>query len=314
MGIESDQLVFDYLSRVGDLAQRTSLTSGERMRLVSRLRTEIERQRAAEGAESPAAVQRILDGLGTPSEAVAGAGGGPAEPAQEPRRVPAQRRGGQGVWFPDAGAPPHLATEEELGGGPREADEWWRVEATQAGPGDRVHGFVGGIEIPDMLRPPRRSPEAGAGVDAAEAADAAAGEPVERLEPDEGTEPLPPARFGLLRSADGAPLSPVLLLVSLLLVTGAVLGNWLVCGAGWALAYVTRRLTENESKGAVLVVPGVVAGGGVLWLWGRSGGHWGAPIPHGQLGPALAETWPVVLRVAAVASALFVLWRARKIG
>ncbi|MFI9721380.1 hypothetical protein ACIHFE_17305 [Streptomyces sp. NPDC052396] len=312
MGIESDQLVFDYLSRVGDLAQRTPLTSGERMRLVSRLRTEIERQRAAENAETPAAVQRILDRLGTPSDAVAGAGGGgSAEPAGETRRVPAQRRGGEGVWFPDAGAPPHLATEEELRGGGPEADEWWRVEAAQAGPGDRVHGFVGGIEIPDMLRPPRTSPEA--------PAPGAPSQPVEQ-EPEQEPESVeegaeqPPARFGLLRSADGAPISPVLLLVALLLLVGAVLGNWMVCGAGWALAYVTRRLSENESKGAVLVVPGTVAAGGVLWLWGRSGGHWGAPIPHGQLGPALAETWPVVLRVAALASAVYVVWRGRKVG
>ena len=35
MGIESDQLVYDYLSRVGDLAQATTLTAAERARLVT---------------------------------------------------------------------------------------------------------------------------------------------------------------------------------------------------------------------------------------------------------------------------------------
>lgn len=298
VGIESDQLVYDYLSRVGDIAQRHTLTSGDRMRLVTRLRTEIERRRAAEGADTPAAVQRILDGLGTPSEAVADASassGAPSEAARA-RRVPAQRREGGPVRFPDAGAPPHLATEEELrapGRGGETAD-WWRVEAVPSGPGERVHGFVGGIEIPEMLRPPPSE---------------AAVERVPEDEPasDEGEAAGRGGRRGL-------SMSPVLLLVVVLLLVGAVLGNWMVVGAGWALAYVTRRLSQNESKWAVMIVPGAVAVGGVVWLWGRSKGRWGAPIPQGALGPALAETWPVVLRVAAVASAAYVLWRARRLG
>ena len=69
MGIESDQLVFDYLSRVGDVAQQRQLPSGTRMRLVSGLRGEIDRRRAG-AADSPAAIRRILDGLGTPDELV----------------------------------------------------------------------------------------------------------------------------------------------------------------------------------------------------------------------------------------------------
>lgn len=67
VGIESDQLVYDYLSRVGDLAQQQQLSSGARMRLVSTLRSEIDRQRATGGADSPAAVRRIIGGLGTPT-------------------------------------------------------------------------------------------------------------------------------------------------------------------------------------------------------------------------------------------------------
>ena len=43
VGIESDQLVYDYLSRVGDLAQQRGLPSATRMRLVSGLRAEIDR-------------------------------------------------------------------------------------------------------------------------------------------------------------------------------------------------------------------------------------------------------------------------------
>ncbi|MCC2278731.1 MULTISPECIES: hypothetical protein [Streptomyces] len=310
MGIESDQLVYDYLSRVGDLAQRQSLTSGERMRLVTRLRTEIEQRRAVEGAETPAAVQRILDGLGTPSEAVAGAAGRPGEPAG---KVPAQRTP------PGAARPPHLATEEELGTGG--SPDWWRVEPGPFTAGDAVHGFVGGIEIPDMLKPPG-APGTPAQV------------PAQRVQPaqqdPEGAVPgqedaveadEPPARgLARLRRRRGpgpggtVPMSPLLVLVAVLLVTGAVLGNLLVLAAGWALAYVTRRLTQAESKWAVMGVPGLVVAGGVVWLWGRMDGRWGEPIPQGAMAGALSATWPVVVRVAAVASAAFVLWRARRPG
>ncbi|WP_444546229.1 HAAS signaling domain-containing protein, partial [Streptomyces longispororuber] len=90
MGIESDQLVFDYLSRVGDLAQQRQLPSAARMRLVADLRGEIDRRRA-KGADSPAAVRRILDRIGTPEELVDAA----ADPSGEPV-VPA----------PPAAAPP----------------------------------------------------------------------------------------------------------------------------------------------------------------------------------------------------------------
>ncbi|MFD3543822.1 hypothetical protein ACFWUQ_30575, partial [Streptomyces sp. NPDC058662] len=68
MGIESDQLVYEYLSRVGDLAQRRQLSSGDRMRLVSGLRDEIDRRRAKYEPETPAAVRRILERIGTPEE------------------------------------------------------------------------------------------------------------------------------------------------------------------------------------------------------------------------------------------------------
>ncbi len=68
VGIESDQLVYDYLSRVGDLAQQQQLSPGARMRLVATLRGEIDRQRGTDGSDSPAVVRRILGRLGAPGE------------------------------------------------------------------------------------------------------------------------------------------------------------------------------------------------------------------------------------------------------
>ncbi|RLU87027.1 hypothetical protein CTZ27_24655 [Streptomyces griseocarneus] len=315
MGIESDQLVFDYLSRVGDIAQRTALTSADRMRLVSRLRTEIERRRTTEGADTPAAVQRILTALGTPDEAVADAGAAgrrTAAPRKDSGKVPVQRREDE----PARGAPSPVFLEpapEAAGSGSGEVSDWWRMAPGPfgaTGPGEAVHGFVGGIEIPEILKPPPRQPEPDAAAEAVEAAESetAGGE----AEAEEAVEARP--RPSLLRRPDGEPVSLLLLLVAGLLIVGAVIGNWFVLVAGWGLAYLTRKLSHTESKWAVMGIPGLAVGGWFGWLWGRAEGRWGAPIPTGGLGEALADTWPWAIRLAAVTSALFVVWRSRKPG
>ncbi|MFD8935445.1 hypothetical protein ACFV0R_09320, partial [Streptomyces sp. NPDC059578] len=97
MGIESDQLVFDYLSRVGDLAQQHQLPSSARMRLVADLRDEIDRRRSKAPADSPASVRRILSRIGEPGELVARAGSGDRSgPGAEgtPTALPEQRTSG----------------------------------------------------------------------------------------------------------------------------------------------------------------------------------------------------------------------------
>jgi hypothetical protein len=342
VGIESDQLVFDYLSRVGDLAQQRQLTSGDRMRLVSALRGEIDRQRskAIGGPDSSAAVQRILGRLGTPDEIVDAADGGGVEAVlstRTSRKVPRQRRAAapeKPVGFekvdsekeaaaPPAGASsPHVAGTDELGSG--DAD-WWRTEPGPfGGAGTAVPGFTGGVEIPEILRPPKDEED--------EEDEDSAGDPVEEAEP-EGRRRWIPA--GLRRRRTGAPAvgeaegegpvraplvprgSPFLLLAAALLVAGAVAGNLLLLLGGWFLAYVSRRLTRTEAKWAALGLPGVVLLGGAVWLRGRTEGKWGAPLSlqaEGAMGEALAGLWPVLVRVAAVVSALFVLWRARRLG
>lgn len=299
MGIESDQLVYDYLSRVGDLAQRQSLTSGDRMRLVSRLRTEIERRRSSEGADTPNAVQRILADLGSPDEAVAGAGAAGSDSG----RVPEPRREGEGARAA-APAPQYFPAAD--GTGPvAEAPDWWRVEPGPfpGGASAPMHGFTGGIEVPEILKPPPHDAPPGAQGGRGEEDEVA-----EEVEEDE------PRRISLLRRPDGAPVPPLLLIVALLLLVGAFLGNWIVLAVGWGLAYLTRKLSHTESQWAVVVLPGLTVAAGVVWLWGRTEGRWGDPVPSGGLGSALADTWPWVIRVAAVASAFYVTWRARRPG
>ncbi|WP_251093912.1 hypothetical protein [Streptomyces sp. Caat 7-52] len=344
MGIESDQVVYEYLSRVGDIAQQRQLPSATRMRLVSELRNEIDRSRAKATVDSPAAVRRILDRLGTPDDVVSAAGGtggpllqppptavpaqpasgGPAPERERPkglRRVVPRPRSAEPEPSArrDAPAPPHLAPAHELGDSAMPPD-WWRVGT--GGPladTDPVPGFVGGVEIPDMLRrPPAETTEAatekaGPAADPAETAPAPAA-PRRRLLG------LLPARAAASAGTAGRPArgllpgwsNPLLLLAAAALVAGTVLGNWFALLLGWAIAYGSRRLTAAETKWAVMVLPGTAVVAGLVWLWGRNEGRWGEPIAQGHMNDAVAETWPWVVRGAALASAVYLVWRSRR--
>ncbi|OEV04895.1 hypothetical protein [Streptomyces oceani] len=433
MGIESDQLVFDYLSRVGDLAHGTSMTAAERARLVSGLRTDIERMRtAAGGAESKAATRRILRRLGRPEDLVANAdggsggsadGGGPdagggtgaggaartggtdpeaerrprtGNPAddtrmathrpsvpEEPRssrlprapklsapklpRLPQQlRKDPEAAAEPPAAArgaaPPHLAGMDELGPEEYEEPDWWNIapapfrggsgsgtsgsragsDGSEAGgttserPGsDLVPGFVGGVELPEVMKPPGEESTDGRGEapkapgagdsdgDGPRAPSAKPGTDTPFTESSDSSTNKP-VRFGPLlrllglgRDAGGPRAGGfVELAATVLLVAGAVVGSLPVLAAGWLGAYWSPRLSRTEGKWAALGMPGLVAGGMMLWLWGRATEKWGPEIAKGEgaLGDALGDAWPVALRVAAVSSALFLLWRARRPG
>ncbi|MDG9719245.1 hypothetical protein [Streptomyces sp. DH24] len=342
MGIESDQVVYEYLSRVGDVAQQRQLPSATRMRLVAELRNEIDRRRARATVDSPAAVRRILARLGSPDDIVNAATGttgataaGPAPretvtavPVQPDREradgagrtkglrrvVPRPRPAAPAVPEPsEVPSPPHRAGEHELADSATQAD-WWRVDSSPWGVGDNVPGFIGGVEIPELLkRPPKETDEEGgkAGADGAAPAgpaDSDAAADAEEAAPDEAPRRRLPRLPAVGRS------SPFLLLAAVLLVAGAVLGNWYALLLGWLLAYGSRRLTQTETKWAVMVLPGLSVTAGLVWLWGRTEGRWGDPIAEGRMGDAVAETWPWVVRGAAVASALFLVWRSQRKG
>ncbi|MBT2899047.1 hypothetical protein [Streptomyces sp. McG3] len=476
VGIESDQLVYDYLSRVGDLAQRQQLSSGARMRLVSTLRGEIDRQRGVEGADSPATVRRIIGRLGSPDELVAaaaesadgtvtlptagtGSGGGeqqrrtslprprgglfrkepkepgkPKEPApgagdgraakalgkpkagfgwgasrggpgdgagsapggasdrasggasdrasdrasggasdrasdrasggasdrasdrasggasdRSPDRAPGARSaavpgpapapddhadgGGFPVRdWPDPSAPHMLGQDQQ---GDADATDWWRLEPGPFDEGTAIPGFFGGIEAPELLgRRPRaiekdgrdekgekdEKDEKGAAGGADEAdGKAGAGTAARRralrvlkLRRRKKATAVVVEPGAAASAPRGGFAHPLLLLAAVLLVAGVVTGSWLPLAGGWLIAYSSRTLSRTEAKWAALGLPGVVAAGALAWVWGRMEGRWGEPIREGAMRDVLLDTWPVVVRVAAVASALYLVWRARR--
>ncbi|WP_030595731.1 membrane protein [Streptomyces fulvoviolaceus] len=323
MGIESDQVVYEYLSRVGDVAHQRQLPSSTRMRLVSELRNEIDRRRAKAPVDSPAAVRRIISRLGSPDDVVAAAGDGSGTPQPPPASVPVQRdrEGEDGERRPkglrkvvprprpaapappaEGNASPHLAGVDELGDSASQPD-WWRVDSSPFGVGDSVPGFVGGVEIPELLKPPPPKEEAQPAVEKAEKA-----EEVEEAVPETRTR----FRRRLLPARTGTWTNPLLLLAAGLLIAGAVLGNLFVLLVGWVIAYASRRLTDAETKWAVMFLPALALTGGLVWLWGRNEGRWGEPIAQGHMNDAVADTWPWVVRGAAVASALFLVWRSQR--
>ncbi|MGX9891032.1 hypothetical protein [Streptomyces sp. NPDC002276] len=329
MGIESDQVVYEYLSRVGDVAQQRQLPSVTRMRLVSELRNEIDRRRAGATADTPAAVQRILKGLGTPDEVVAAAGTGAGVPRAPSTSVPVQRdheddlrpkglrrvvprpRPTKAAPAPqpdDSAAPPHLASAAELGNSVLQPD-WWRVEGNGNGNGngfalgDSVPGFTGGVEIPELLKPPPKEPP-----------EAPPTKPEPATAPAVEQAPEAPARRRRVvpRLPTGGWSNPLLLIAATLLVVGAVLGNWFALLLGWLIAYASKRLTDAETKAAVIGLPTAAVAAGIVWLWGRNEGRWGTPIAQGHMNDAISETWPWVVRGAAVASALYLVWRSQR--
>jgi hypothetical protein len=326
MGIEGEQLVFDYLSRVGDLAHGTSMSAAERAALVNRLRTEIGQRRAeAGGAESRGEVTRILGGIGRPEDVVAAAAEDGAAPAPAPAAAapapatPAARAKAAGS--PEvpvesaAPVPPPRPSAE--GGGPAGAESTW--------PDGQIGRFVGGL-LPEAFR---RDEPGGAGDGEENNADGAGTEDLGEDEYEAAaadaaaqaqkpTAAAKPARTPRLLSLVRGALSgrraggAFEMLAVALLAAGAVAGSVYPMIFGWLLAYWSPRLGRAEAQWATFGMPALVATAYGAWLAGRANGTWGEPLPEGAAGDALGDHWPMLLRAAALASAAFLLWRARR--
>ncbi|SEN06906.1 hypothetical protein SAMN05216267_1001121 [Actinacidiphila rubida] len=359
MGVESDRLVFDYLSRVGDLAQ-TAMPAAERMQLVAQLRNDIDRQRDGTSGDSPAAVRRILGRIGTPDEVVeaasgsgegsgsrsgagsgsgsrsgAGSGSGPGEPpagsygpyAKRGPQVPVGRSGADGGRGGSGGTKPGdgTGTTGPARGRGRDRDrdglEWWQGSPRGGGPlraGEELAGLpgmTGGVFIPvddeeldEEDPPPSTRRRAGAAPAAVEEEPAGGAAYEEEAPAGRQRRPLLPA-LRRVRSGWG---SPSLLLAALLLLGGAALGSLIPLGLGWLLAYLSRAMSRTQAKFAVLGIPGAAAAAMVVWVWGRDVGKWGKPIAQGQVGHAFQDVYPVTIRLAAVGTALYLLWRSRR--
>ncbi|MBV9024471.1 MAG: hypothetical protein JO362_11925 [Streptomycetaceae bacterium] len=332
MGVESDHLVYDYLSRVGDLAQ-TALSADRRMRLVTELRKNIDRERSRSGSgDNAATVRRILAKLGTPDEVVKAVVGRPL-----PRHAGEARNAAKAAGEPEPAIPlprdetkspgsfGSFGSSESSGafgssGGSGEKPEWWRVpgqRSSAARTNEVLAGWTGGL-LPPELDDDEDEDRDGDGDERGESEKEQGPEP-------EGTAPggwLPALRVRRRRLLAGSDavvvrrrrlrVGPLELLAALALIAGVVVGSSWALAVGWLIAYTTRGLTRTEAKWAALGMPGLVTAGALVWLWGRTSGRWGQPMSGAQLGPMIVADFPVVVKMSAIASALFLLWRSAR--
>ncbi|SOD66093.1 hypothetical protein SAMN06297387_12464 [Streptomyces zhaozhouensis] len=339
MGIDEEKLVFDYLSRVGDLAHGTAMSSAERARLVNRLRDEIGRQRSggASDARSPS-VKRILGRLGSPEDVVAEAAGSPPPAPARPTHTAATSRPSAspaGPAWPSSAAsarpapapePPTPREAEPPAGARPEVPARWpaegrpRVAGWQQGSDEQIAGFSGGIDIPELMHPSGLAApdEPGAATEAEltaaeaerEAAEAALARPV--VEDADPPRPRRGARLAKAVLAGRRRGGIVELLGVAALAGGAVFGSFPAMLAGWALAYWSPRLSPRAGQWATFGMPALVATGYGVWLMGRAGGYWGEALADGQANELLRDDWPTLLRLAGLASAAFLLFLARR--
>ncbi|MEU1134261.1 hypothetical protein ABZ383_31125 [Streptomyces sp. NPDC005900] len=263
-----------------------------------------------------------LDGGGSRNPGEGEGGGGEAvkglrrlvpRPRRAPKAPPPEGLAGLEGMEGHRPSPPHLAGSHELGPSGSEPD-WWRLDSSPFGLADSVPGFVGGVEIPEILKPPPAPDDpVRPAKDGSAKGDAVDG-------------PLDADEFGEADEAEGRRwwrprlgggegvrfANPLLLCAAALLLVGAVLGSLPALGGGWLIAYLSRRLTRAEAKWAVFGMPGLAVAAGLAWLWGRTDGRWGEPVREGHMSDAIAGTWPWVVRGAAVASALFLVWRSQR--
>lgn len=336
MGIESEQLVYDYLSRVGDLAgQAPGLTAAERARLVNDLRQSIDAQRAGSSHSSVRAevgsVRKILAGLGTPEQVVRRAAGGvspvAAGPAVPMTPGPAPAVPSATPTIPAQAAAPAVEGRAEFvradaGSVPATGAQWWTFDSGGAGfPGAGVRmvqppGWSGTFEG-DFLHP-----EAAATVDpitglptvqptAAQQPGAQEADPAAALGPSTGTP-------GLLRrllgggagSSVARPSIPfVEALAALVLVAAAVTGLWYVAVLGWLFAYAGRRFGHGAGRFAALWIPGLMAAACGFWLYSRTGHTPGRGLTSAEFATATHNAFAFWLRGSAGLSAAFLAFR-----
>ncbi|WP_042412893.1 hypothetical protein [Streptacidiphilus anmyonensis] len=343
MGIESEQLVYDYLSRVGDLAgQSGGLTAAERVRLVNDLRQTIDSQRAASSSSARSSaraevgsVRKILAGLGTPEQVVRRAAGGGSSgvsgPAVPTTSLPAATRS-----IPGQAPAPALEGRAEFvradaGSVPATGAQWWTFESAGGGfpgaggvrmiqPPGWSGSFEGDFLVPDGTAvvdpvtglPTAQSPApaglAGVGVNG--------GGEVGQLP----TQPKP----GLLRRLRGAaaagagaapsvpraPIPFVEALATLVLVGAAVTGLWYVAILGWLLAYAGRRFGHGVGRVAALWIPGLMAAACGFWLYSKSGHSPDHPaLTSAQVTTATHNAYVFWVRGSSALSAAFLAWR-----
>jgi hypothetical protein len=347
VNFESDHLVLQYLGQVGDAAQRR-LRPADRARLVERLRSQINSERERLNAHTRGSVQGILDRLGSPDSVVGhelyrlgdlrdtGADDGvgamsmrgsrhatvarqmgfradatpipavadpsrpqPAPPAPRvspeavPAAAPAADAGPPTLAETAAGvAPTATATKPAAPADPEEEPLWWRtppegdLPAERPGPGIYGDGSLHAPAYP-----------IGVVSDTS-----ATWEDEESL-----TEPTP--AIGLFGGPGTLRTQLREVFAIAMMAIGAIVASTAVVVLGYLVVFTAAAWSLKERRVATFYLPGGTALGFGIAMWMRANGHLGTDLTRDQGWDRLGEQVPVMIRVAAVAASLYLLWR-----
>ncbi|MFE3198794.1 hypothetical protein [Embleya sp. NPDC059237] len=348
MNFESDHLVLQYLGEVGDAAQR-KLRPADRARLVERLRSQINSERERLNAHNPGAVQVILDRLGTPEAVVgqelyrlgdlrdSGAEDGvgamsmrgsrhatvarqmgfradatpiPAirDPSRPPPAAPAPAPSPPTPPAPRVspeGGPPTLAETAAGGGGgggggtttkpaapadPEEEPLWWRSPPEGDMPERPTPDMYGDGSLHAPAYPIGVASDPSAGWD-----DASLTEPT----PVMGVFGGPGALRTQLREVFAIALMTV----------GAIVASTVVVVLGLLVVFTAAAWSLKERRFAAFYIPGTTALAFAIGMWLRATGHLGTDLTRDEAWDRFGELVPAMVRVAAIAASLYLLWR-----
>jgi hypothetical protein len=328
MSIEGDQVVYDYLSRVGDFAHG-KLTPARRATLVAELRQRIEAERADTGADGPDEVRLLLQRVGDPDAVV----------AEELRRSPehavrrAERRPPALPGSPAASTEATTVLPSLTSPGPptearrREEMPWWRAteepeaQTSTGPPTPRTPG-------PDVG--PATGPATGP---VAEPGPEPVARPVARPAPPgpagggSGIRVVPVDGDGTVdRAADEArrPLAGMTgvlgkgnkreLLAILVILAGGLWPSLILVIIGFVIAVSSRVWPQGDKRFATLGVPVITAVTLAVMLWLRMSGRIGTEPRHHGIDDLAKSYVTTLTRVIGLVSAVYLAWRLTRVS
>lgn len=334
MSVQAEQLVYDFLSRVGDAAHGV-LSPTARLRFVSELRSRIDAERARTVNESVADVRSLLSRLGDPEllvRAEASRGGAPV-PSQAPSGEAVRPLSGPAIPAPPVAAvpvpEPTRLDQPPTRPGPAEArpasvpratavEDIFDVPAVPvddepALPGveDTLPG-AGGASIPpitDQAAPPGllqvpNDPDAWP-------------EPTSEVIVPAVTSPRRwslPAAFGRLDAGFIAAHKREAL-ATVVLFAGGVVSSIVLVVIGYAIALTSYTWSAKDKRFALIGLPALTLLVFVIGVWLEATGRWGgAPLAGSRLSGLLRDLVAVFPRVIGLLAALFFGWRLARIG